>query len=210
MKQCYHANESWRLALLEYLATPLESNLPSLSELNGRQFSGLLPNLRHNSLPDSTSEASIDQHKKQLNHAHGRELRDFSEGSTVSYYDHTGKCWRTGLVQEKKDKSYIIANDRGLFISRNQVDLRPTNTDYIVHHNHDIPHNTSDSAVNTKVVVQNSCSTIPPSSNPHSTKHNASNKCAQKLKPSTGNQRVNQPIVTYSGHTVKPLNKLNL
>ena len=41
--------------------------------------------------------------------------------------------------------------------------------------------NTNDSAVNTKV-VQNSCSTIPPSTNPHSTKQNASNKSAQKFK----------------------------
>ena len=129
------------------------------------------------------------------------------EGSTVSYYDHTGKCWRTGLVQERKDKSYIIANDRGLLISRNRVDLRPTNTDYIMHHNHDIPHSTNDSAVNTKVVVPNPHSTIPSNT---ITKHNASNKSAQKLKPSTGSQRVDQPIVTHSGHTVKPPNKLNL
>ena len=119
MKRCYHANESWRLSLLEYLTTPLDSNIPSPSELNGRKFSGLLPNLRCNSLPDSTSEALIDRHKKQLNRTHGKELRDLPEGSTVSYYDHTGKCWRTGLVQERKDKSYIIANDRGLLISRN-------------------------------------------------------------------------------------------
>ena len=38
MKRCYHANGSWRLTLLEYLATPLDNNLPSPSELNGRQF----------------------------------------------------------------------------------------------------------------------------------------------------------------------------
>ena len=150
-----------------------------------------MPNLRCNSLPDSTSEALIDQHKKQLNHAPGKELRDLPEGSTVSYYDHTGKCCRTSLVQERKDKSYIIANDRGLFISRNQVDLRPTNTDYIVHCNHDIPHGTNDSAVNTKVVVQIPHSTIPSSTSLHSPKHNASNKSVQKLKPSTGSQRVN-------------------
>ena len=87
------------------------------------------------------------------------------------------------------------------------MDLRPTNTDYIVHYNHDIPHSTNDSAVNTKVVVQNPHSTIPSNTN---TKCNASNKSAQKLKPSTGSQRVNQPIVTHSGHTVKPPNKLNL
>ena len=107
-----------------------------------------MPNLRCNSLPDNTNEALIDQHKKQLNHAHGKELKDLPEGSTVSYYDHTGKYWRTSLVQERKDKSYIIANDRGLLISRNQVNLRPTNTDYIVHHNHGIPYSTNDSAVN--------------------------------------------------------------
>ena len=89
MKQCYHANESWRLALLEYLSTTLDSNLTSPSELNGRQFSGLLPNLRCNSLPDSTSEALIDRHKKQLNCGHGKGMRDLPEGSTVSYYDHT-------------------------------------------------------------------------------------------------------------------------
>ena len=78
-----------------------------------------------------------------------------------------------------------------------------------MHHNHDIPQSTNDSAVNTKV-VQNPHSAIPSGTNPHSTKCNASNKSAQKLKPSTGSQRVNQPIVTHSGCTVKPPTKLNL
>ena len=68
------------------------------------------------------------------------------------------------------------------------MDLRPTNNDYIVHHNHDIPHSTNDSVVNTKVVVQNPHSTIPSSTNSHNTKHNASNKSAQKLMSSTGSQ----------------------
>ena len=105
-------------------------------------------------------------------------------------------------MQERKDKSYIIANDRGLLISRNQVDLRPTNTDYIMHHNHDIPHSTNDSAVNTNVVVPNPHSTTPSNTN---TKCKASTS-AQKLKPSTGNQ----PTVTRSGHALKPPTKLNL
>ena len=64
--------------------------------------------------------------------------------------------------------------------------------------------------MNTKVVVQNPHSAIPSSTNPNGTKHNVSNKSVQKLKPSAGSQRVNQPIVTHSGHTVKPPNKLNL
>ena len=90
------------------------------------------------------------------------------------------------------------------------MDLRPTNTDYIVHCNCDIPHSTNDSAVNTRVVVQSPHSTIPPSTDPHDTQYNASNKSAQKLKSSTGSQRVNQHIVTHSGYTVKPPTKLNL
>ena len=121
----YHANESWRLALLEYLATPLDSNIPSPSELNGRQFSGLLPNLRCNSLPDSTSEALIDRHKKQLNRAHGKELRDLPEGSTVLYYDHTSKCWRTSLVQERKVTSLLMIE--AYLFPEIEWGLRPTN-----------------------------------------------------------------------------------
>ena len=92
-----------------------------------------------------------------------------------------------------------------LFPEIEWISDQPT-LDYNVHCNHDIPHSTNDSAVNTKVVVPNPHSTIPSSTNPHGTKHNASNKSAQKLKPSTGSQRVNQPIVTHLGHTVKPPN----
>ena len=45
----------------------------------------------------------------------------------------------------------------------------------------DIPHSTNDSAVNTRIVVQNPHSTNPPSTNPHGTQRNASKKSAQKL-----------------------------
>ena len=38
MKHCLANNTSWRIALLEYLSTPLSSNVPSPSELMGRQF----------------------------------------------------------------------------------------------------------------------------------------------------------------------------
>ena len=71
------------------------------------------------------------------------------------------------------------------------MDLRPTNTDYIMHCNHDILHSTNDSAVNTKVGVPNVHNTIPSSTNPQcnaNTQCTASNKSAQKLKSSTGNQ----------------------
>ena len=38
MKHCTMAKQSWRLALIEYLATPLGSNTPPPSELNRHQF----------------------------------------------------------------------------------------------------------------------------------------------------------------------------
>ena len=42
MKHCTMAKQSWRLALLEYLPTPLDGNTPSPSELNGRKVNSLL------------------------------------------------------------------------------------------------------------------------------------------------------------------------
>ena len=45
MKCCTMAKQSWRLALMEYLAMPLDSNTPSPSELNGHRFNSLLPNV---------------------------------------------------------------------------------------------------------------------------------------------------------------------
>ena len=45
MKCCTMPKQSWRLALLEYLATSLDSNTPSPSELNGHRFNSLLTNV---------------------------------------------------------------------------------------------------------------------------------------------------------------------
>ena len=43
MKRCQAPDRPWQIALLEYLSTPLDPNIPSPSELMGRQFRGLLP-----------------------------------------------------------------------------------------------------------------------------------------------------------------------
>ena len=43
MKRCLAANASWCIALLKHLSTLLGANIPSPSELIGRQFRGLLP-----------------------------------------------------------------------------------------------------------------------------------------------------------------------
>ena len=45
IKCCTLAKQSWRLALLEYLATPLDNSTASLSELKGLHFQSVLPNV---------------------------------------------------------------------------------------------------------------------------------------------------------------------
>ena len=56
MKHCLASNNLWRIALLEYLSTPLCSNIPSPSELIGRQFRGLLPLFQDCGAPESVQE----------------------------------------------------------------------------------------------------------------------------------------------------------
>ena len=53
MTCCTMTKQSWRLALTEYLATPLDSNTLSPSELNGHKFNSLLPNISVSNSPRS-------------------------------------------------------------------------------------------------------------------------------------------------------------
>ena len=69
MKCCTMAEQSWRLALMEYLATPLDSNTLSPSELNGHRFNSLVPNIstfsRHSDVLVSYHDAWL-QHNKRV------------------------------------------------------------------------------------------------------------------------------------------------
>ena len=53
MKCCSLTKQSWRLALLEYLSTPLDGNMPSPSQLNGCQFGSLLPCISSSKFSDA-------------------------------------------------------------------------------------------------------------------------------------------------------------
>ena len=65
MKCCLVSNTLWRIALLEYLSTPLSSNIPSTSELMGRQFRGLLPFLQDCGAAESVKEQVMLQKEKE-------------------------------------------------------------------------------------------------------------------------------------------------
>ena len=87
MKCCTLAKQSWRLALIEYLATPLDSNTLSPSELNGHWFHSLLPNVSNIA---KHSDQLVDRRDAQLqHHKRGDTLPELPVGSTVDYRNHT-------------------------------------------------------------------------------------------------------------------------
>ena len=75
------AKHSWRLALLEYLTTPLDGNMPSPSKLNGHKFNSLLSNA--NTLNDN-SDILVKRHDAQLQQdTKGKLLPELPVGSKV-------------------------------------------------------------------------------------------------------------------------------
>ena len=80
MKHCTMAKQSWRLALMEYLATPLNSNTPSPSELNGHRFNSSLPNISNS----KHSDVLVKHHDAQLQQdTTGPTLPELPVGSKV-------------------------------------------------------------------------------------------------------------------------------
>ena len=97
IKHCTSAGKSWHIALLEYLATPLSTGIPSPAVMMGRDFRGLLPHLQH-FLPDNTKEQLVHHHENQV-HSGGHDLSDISIGSNVTFLDHSVmKCKSTGSL----------------------------------------------------------------------------------------------------------------
>ena len=97
MKHCGAVHKPWCISLLEYLATPLCTGLPSPAAMMGRDFRGLLPHLQH-FLPDSTTELLVQCHQNQV-HPGGHDLPDISIGSNVTFLDHRANEWYPAQVQ---------------------------------------------------------------------------------------------------------------
>ena len=118
---------NWRISLLEYLATPVSSTLPSPATLMGRtNFKGLLP------LRSEISEFANEMRaKKELSQAHystaGKNLRSVPIGTKVSYQDLQSSVWKFGKVIDIRGQSYVIQAETGREITRNRVHIRPTN-----------------------------------------------------------------------------------
>ena len=100
MKHCSLAKQSWRLALLEYLSTPLDGNTPSPSQLNGCQLSSLLPSISSSKF----SDALVSQHNAQLQRdKQGHTLPELPVGSKVGYRNHLTSDFDIGIVSNPND-----------------------------------------------------------------------------------------------------------
>ena len=101
MKRCLQANTSWCIALIEYLSTPLGANIPSPSELMGRQFRGLSPFFQDCSASESIKEQVLlmKEAEKERFDKMAHDLTVIPVGATVSYMNKDQKTWSIGKVE---------------------------------------------------------------------------------------------------------------
>ena len=115
MKCCTMANQSWRLALMEYLVTPLDSNTLSASELNGHIFNSLLPNIstfsRHSDVLVSHHDAQFQCDKR------GHTLPELPVGTKVGYRNHVTNKFDVGIISTRNARSYTIYMENGAHVS---------------------------------------------------------------------------------------------
>ena len=127
------AKQSWRLALLKYLTTPLDGNTPSPSRLNGNKFNSfsLLPNV--NTLNDN-SDILVKRHDAQLQWDTKRKLLpELPVGSKVGYRNHITNNCDIGIVTAQNARLYQICTEHSTHISHNHIDLKHTNALYKPH-----------------------------------------------------------------------------
>ena len=82
---------------MEFLATPLDSNTPSPSELNGHKFNSLLPYVSVSG--SKHSDVLVSHHDAKLQHdKRGRTLPELPVGSKVGYINHVTSKFDVGIV----------------------------------------------------------------------------------------------------------------
>ena len=103
--------------MIEYLATPLDSNTPSPSELNGHRFNSLSPNvLTFSSIKHS--DVLVGHHDAQLQcDKRGHVLPELPVGSKVGYRNHVTNKFNVGIVSARDARSYTIFTENGAHVS---------------------------------------------------------------------------------------------
>ena len=180
---------------MEYLATPLDGNTPSPSELNGRKFNSLLPNISISS--SNHSDVLVKCHDAQLQcDTRGCTLSELPVGSKVGYRNHITNNFDVGIVSARDARSYTICTEHSTHVSRSCIDLKWT----------DVPFEPKTQPVSNFANSKHAPPPIIPSSN--------NGKCTDKAKlilkrveVSKFNQS-NSMYTTCSGRISKPAKRL--
>ena len=196
MKHCTMVKQSWRLAMMEYLATPLDSNTLLPSGLNSCKFNSLLPTV---SISNSKySDVLVKHHDAQLQHdTRGHTLPEFPVGSKVGYRNHVTNKFDVGIVSARGARSYMICTENGTHVSRNCIDLKQTDAPF-------------EPKTETQLVSSNAKSKHAPSTVPSSTnvKCTAKAKLIMKRVGVRKSNSTNSMYTTHSGCISKPATRL--
>ena len=123
-----------KVALLTYRTTPVDSNLPSPSQLlNHRAYRTQLPcrgHLQRSQAFDSHREQlqnRQDTQRNQYDHQTTHELRQLNQDEQVVIFQPQTKTWIPGEVKEKpgKPRSCIVKTTGVSELRRNRVQLKP-------------------------------------------------------------------------------------
>ena len=197
MKHCTMAKQSWRLALMEYLATPLDCNTPSPSESNGHRFNSLLPNISHS----KHSDKPVDRHGAQLQcNKRGHALPELPVGSKVGYRNHVTNEFDVGIISARDARSYIVYMENGVHVSQNHIDLKQTDVPFE-------PKTKTQPFVSSNANHKHAPTTPVPSST--NVKHNSKAKLTQKRVEVRKSSLTNSMYTTCSGHISKARHKVH-
>ena len=189
------AKQSWRVALTEYLATPLDSNTPSPFELNGCRFNSLLPDVSN--FCSKHSETLVSHHDAQLQHdKRGHSLPELPVGSKVGYRNHVTNKFDVGIISARDARSYTICTENSTHVSQNCIDLKWTDAPFEPKTQPFVS-----SHANYKHVHAHPTTPVPSNTNV---------KCSDKVNLTKKGINVsnNNMYKTCSGHVSKPVTRL--
>ncbi|XP_013175717.1 PREDICTED: uncharacterized protein K02A2.6-like [Papilio xuthus] len=127
LKKTHYDQTDFRLALLEYLNTPISADLPSPAQLlNNRSLRGILPRAPEFLEPKVVNKDIVKAqlHKRQIYQKHyydrtSKKLKELKQGDNVKVF--TNGIWSNGLIIKKNNaRSYYIKMCKGRVIIRNR------------------------------------------------------------------------------------------
>ncbi|KAL4708755.1 hypothetical protein ACJJTC_007136 [Scirpophaga incertulas] len=160
IKKSAEDNVDYRLALLEYLNTPLTNNLPSPAELlQSRKMRSIVPTpfklLKPKVHTDTRNKLISRQQQQKIYYDQGsRNLSILNRYDKVRVYDTIKKIWVSGVVESYLgNRSYRIRLTNGLVVVRNRRHLRTdlsyiqnTPQDHSFDYDHILPHHCNEAS----------------------------------------------------------------